>query len=68
MKLDELLRLEGSPPAILPDGRMALLIRWPKSSDDKCGFQVPGEDDICWYELDSGLNAGNGSLIVSSGR
>lgn len=66
MTLGELRRLEGSPPAVLPDGRMALLIRWPRSAEDLCGFQVPGDDDIRWYPLDRVSDAGNGALTVDS--
>lgn len=64
MTKDELLQLEGSPPARMPDGEMGILIKWPTSEQGECGFQVPGEEDIRWYKPDRVYDAGDGALIV----
>jgi hypothetical protein len=65
MDRDDLMKLDGSPPAVMPDGRMALLIRWPTAHNTECGFQVPGESDIRWYDLDRVRDAGDGALVVT---
>lgn len=64
MTRDEILRLKGEPPARMPDGKMGLLIQWPRTDDGECGFQVPGEATIRWYKLAHVHDAGNGALIV----
>jgi hypothetical protein len=48
MTNEEILDLPGANvPALLADGRMGMLVRYP-GPDGQCGFQVPGEEEIRW--------------------
>ena len=49
MKDSEVMQLDDGTPVKLKDGNFGMLIRFP-ADGDKCGIQVPGEDDIRWIE------------------
>lgn len=73
MTREELLAItDHEPMALMPDGKIALLIVLPKSDEDNCGFQVTGTgEDIRWHPAAcvSHLNCdeGDSRLVVKAG-
>ncbi len=65
MTKQELYRLTGTLPVFMKDGSYGMLIRWPSEedeSDDLCGIQVAGEDEIRWVSVSKLKDSGNGAI------
>lgn len=51
MTRDEVLKLPGRDnPVLCADGKMAMLIIYPRDDETPCGVQVHGEADIRWID------------------
>lgn len=61
MTPEQAFKLGNQPIALCADGRMAMMICWPRD-DGLCGLQVHGEEDIRWVHCDDLEVSAEGAL------